>query len=195
MLQRLQAAPTGLVGPLEEQARAEAVLDFVAVLLPMLERIRNLSSAIEHAVQQLPEGRILMSFPRAGKINAAQILAELGDDPARFPCQEQLAAEAGAAPVTHASGKSRSVVCRFACNKRLRLAITCFADNSRHASPWAASVYRAARSRGCDHPHAIRILARAWIRVLWRCWQNRTPYDPELHRAAKHFLPTAPQAA
>ncbi len=185
------AAPSGLVGPLEEQARGEAVLDFVAVLLPLLERIRTLSAAIEHAVGELPAGRILMSFPRAGRINAAQILAELGDDPARFPSEAQLAAEAGAAPVTHASGKSRAVVCRFACNKRLRLAITCFADNSRHASPWAAAVYPAARARGADHRHAVRILARAWIRVLWRCWQNHTLYEPTQHRAARPFLTAA----
>jgi len=102
----------------------------------------------------------------------------------RFLTEEHLAAEAGVAPVTIASGKHRSVVFRWACNKRLRQAITCWADNSRHSSPWAARVYDQARSRGCDHPHAIRILARAWIRVLWHCWQDAQPYDPALHRAA-----------
>ena len=96
----------------------------------------------------------------------------------------RLAAEAGASPVTHASGKSRGVVFRWACNHRLRAAITCFADNSRHASPWAADVYRRARARGCDHPHAIRILARAWIRVLWRAWTDGALYHPALHNAA-----------
>jgi len=76
------------------------------------------------------------------------------------------------------------VVCRFACNKRLRAAVTTFADNSRHASPWAAQIYQSARKRGCSHPHAIRILARAWIRVLWRAWHDRKPYDPAKHQAA-----------
>ena len=90
----------------------------------------------------------------------------------------------GVCPVTHASGKSRGVTFRWACNRRLRKAITCFADNSRHASPWAAHVYRQARQRGCDHPHAIRILARAWLRVLWQAWQTHTAYDPTQHRAA-----------
>ena len=59
-----------------------------------------------------------------------------------------------------------------------------FADNSRHASPWAASIYNDARASGKDHPHAIRILARAWIRVIWPCWLNHTPYDPAKHGAA-----------
>ena len=59
-----------------------------------------------------------------------------------------------------------------------------FAGNSRHASPWAAKVYNDARAAGKDHPHAVRILARAWIRVIWPCWINEVPYDPALHNAA-----------
>jgi transposase len=132
-----------------------------------------------------------MSFPRAGRICAAAILAELGDVRARFQSEDQLAAEAGVSPVTHASGKSRGVVFRWACNHRLRAAVTCWADNSRHASPWAADVYRRARARGCDHPHAIRVLARAWVRVLWRAWTDRTPYDETRHTAARRFLQPA----
>jgi hypothetical protein len=54
----------------------------------------------------------------------------------------------------------------------------------RRASPWAASIYNQARAAGKDHPHAVRILARAWIRVIWRCWTDSTPYDPRQHGAA-----------
>ena len=125
-----------------------------------------------------------MSLPRAGCICAAQILAELGDVPERFASAEQLCSEAGVVPVTYESGKSRAVTFRWACNHRLRRAITCLADNSRHASPWAASVYQAARKRGCDHPHAVRILARAWTRVLWRIWTDGTIYNPAIHTSA-----------
>jgi hypothetical protein len=66
----------------------------------------------------------------------------------------------------------------------LRAALTWWADNSRRASPWAHAVYLSARQRGCDHPHAIRILTRAWLRVLWRCWKDATPYDLARHHAA-----------
>ena len=59
--------------------------------------------------------------------------------------------------------------------------MTTFADNSRHASPWADQVYRQAIARGHDHPHAVRVLARAWIRVIYRCWVDDTPYHPERH--------------
>jgi transposase len=84
-------------------------------------------------------------------------------------------------PVTRQSGKHQVVLFRWACNKWFRQALTVYADNSRHGSEWAHDVYQRARARGCDHPHAVRILGRAWIRVIWRCWINHTPYDPSRH--------------
>jgi len=184
LLARLRTAPQGLAGEAECDAKGDLAQALVAVLEPLVAQIQRLNATIEHAVVQHADGAIVMSFPRAGRVNAAQILVELGDDRARFASEEQLAAEAGVAPVTYASGKHRGVGFRRACNKRLRQALTTFADNSRHASPWAAAVYRRARARGCDHPHAIRILARGWVRILWRCWQARELYDPTRHRAA-----------
>jgi transposase len=184
LLARLRAAPKGLASDAEADACGELVRALAAVLDRLVPEIAKLSSRIEHAVAELPDGQIVMSFPRAGRICAAQILAELGNVRERFLTDDQLAAEAGVTPVTHASGKSRGVVFRWACNKNLRQAITCFADNSRHASGWAAGVYTRAKDRGCKHAHAVRILARAWVRVLWRAWQDRTAYDPANHKAA-----------
>jgi transposase len=188
LLARLRAAPIGLARDAETEARGEIVRALVGVLERLLDAIATLSSRIEQAVAQLPDGRIVMSFPRAGRINAAQILAELGDVRERFPTEDQLAAEAGVCPVTHASGKSRGVVFRWACNKNLRVALTCFADNSRHACAWAAAIYQRARQRGCKHAHAVRILARAWVRVLWRAWQDGKPYDPARHAGAARVI-------
>ena len=188
LLQRLHAAPQGCTGEAEAEAKGELVRALARTLQSIVAEIARITHRIEHTVAELPDGKIVMSFPRTGKICAAQILAELGDVRERFQTEEQLAAEAGLAPVTYASGKSRGVGWRWACNKRLRAAITCFADNSRHQSPWAADVYKRARARGCDHPHAIRILGRAWARVLWRAWTNGEPYDPAKHTAAKPFL-------
>lgn len=191
LLSRLKAAPAGVAAPLEETAKGELVKHYAHVIEALVARLTQLTKRIQDAVERLPSGRIIMSFPRTGKINAAQILAELTDDPRRFTSDAQLAAESGCAPLTHASGKSHGVSFRYACNKRLRRAITTWADNSRHSHPWAADIYHRARARGCRHPHAIRILARAWIRILWRCWHDNTPYDPTHHRGAKpHLQPT-----
>jgi transposase len=184
LLERLRAAPLGHTAELETDAKRTLAQALAAALSAVVEHITQLTARIEHAVAELPDGQLVMSLPRAGQVCAAQILAELGDVRDRFPSDAQLAAEAGVAPLTYQSGKSRSVTFRWACNHRLRRALTCFADNSRHASQWAALVYAAARARGCDHPHAIRILARAWTRVLWRMWHDRSTYDPARHRAA-----------
>ena len=193
LLARPRAAPNGLASEPEAEAKGELARTLAALLEPLGAEIARLSArlsaCIEHAVAELPDGQTVMSFPRAGRICAAvgsmlPTLAELGDVRERFPTEDQLAAEAGVAPVTHASAKSRGVAFRWACNKNLRAAITTFADNSRHASPWAATVCRSARERGCKHPHAIRILARAWVRVLWKAWQDRQTYNPAQHTAA-----------
>jgi transposase len=188
LIARLRSAPPGAAGEGEGDAKGELVRALARTLESLVAQIAKLTSRIEHAVAELPEGRIVMSFPRAGKICAAQITAELGDVRDRFQSEDHLAAEAGVAPVTYESGRSRGVAWRWACNKRLRAAVTCFADNSRHASPWAADVYRRARQRGCKHAHAVRILARAWLRILWRAWQDGIPYNPDKHPAARAIL-------
>jgi len=184
LLARLRSAAPGHAGPLTADAMAQVVLALVAVLDRLVDQLTQLSRRIECFVESLPDGQIIMSFPRAGHICAAQILAELGDVRERFPNEERLFAEAGVVPLTYESGKKRWVGFRWACNHRLRRAVTTLADNSRHASLWARNIYAAARQRGCDHPHAIRILARAWLRVIWRAWSDRKPYDPELHLSA-----------
>src|SRR4029450_10575181 len=111
------------------------------------------------------DAHIFTSLPKAGHgVRAALLLAEIGDVRSRFPDEESLAALAGVAPVTRPSGKAHSVGFRWAADKKLRNAIIDFADDSRHASPWAAKGYADASARGTRHPHAVRILARAWDR-------------------------------
>jgi transposase len=100
LLARLRAAPLGLAGDAEAEAKGEIARTLAGLLERLVAAIAKLSSRIEHAVAELPDGRIVMSFPRAGRVCAAQILAELGDVRERFPTEGQLAAEAGVCPVT-----------------------------------------------------------------------------------------------
>lgn len=181
LLARLHTAAPPVCAELQMEAKGELARCLARTLKSLVEQIWLLSSRIEHHVASLEDDKIVMSFPRAGRICAAQLLAELGSVRERFATDAQLAAEAGVAPVTYASGKSKAVTFRWACNHRLRAAVTCLADNSRHANAWAAHVYAKAKARGCDHPHAIRILAQAWLRVIWRAWTDRKTYDPSQH--------------
>jgi len=187
LLARLRAAPAGTTDPTVCAAVAEAVLAMVATLKVLGETLKSLGKTVTATLGEHPDGKTFTSLPRSGQINAAQMLAEWGDVRPAYDGPDSIAALAGVTPVTNQSGKHRAVHFRWACNKRLRVAITTFADNSRHASPWAASVYVDARARGHDHPHAVRVLARAWIRIIWRCWIDQVPYDPGRHGNARQL--------
>jgi transposase len=191
LLARLRAAPPGTLDDTLTGAVRDAVLAMVAVLTALGGALKDLDRSVAAHLGEHPDGPIFTSLPRSGQINAAQVLAEWGDVREAYDHPDAVAALAGAIPVTNQSGKHKAVHFRWACNKRFRRAITTFADNSRHASPWAAHVYNTARAAGKDHPHAVRILARAWTRVIWRCWQNRAPYDPTRHGGANKINNTS----
>jgi transposase len=184
LLERLRAAPAGTTDEALTEALRDAVHAMVAVLTALNAAVKDLDRSAAAHLGEHPDGKIFASLPRSGQVNAAQMLAEWGDCRPAYAGPDSVAALAGVTPVTRESGKHRAVSFRWACNKRFRKAMTTFADNSRHASPWAAKVYDDARAAGKDHPHAVRILARAWIRVIWPCWINGVPYDPALHGAA-----------
>ena len=190
LIERLRRAPRGCSGELELEARRTVVLCLVHGLRPLVEGIQQLDSEIAHAVRVHPDGAIFLSLFRDPKttLTAAELVAEIGDSRARYPRSAALEADAGMCAVAVESGKHRSASFRRACDHRLRDAVATLADASRHHHPWAADVYRRARARGCDNPHAIRILGRAWLRVIWRIWQDHTPYDPAQHGGLQRLL-------
>jgi transposase len=191
---RMAAAPRGVTGA-DGTARAGITRALLAVLTTVADQIKILSAQIGEQLTLHADAHIFTSLPRSGTVRAARLLAEIGDCRARFPTPEALACLAGAAPSTRQSGKMRAVSFRWSCDKQLRDAVTDFAGDSRHASPWAADLYQRARARGHDHPHAVRILARAWLFVIWHCWQDNTAYDPAKHRALQTLLSKNQQAA
>lgn len=180
LMEHLTAAAAGLTGPAED-ACALVTEQLVAALIDLRERIAVLNDRIAETLTLHHDAAVFTSLPRAGTNRAALLLAEIGDCRARFPDDTALAAAAGVAPSTRASGKRHHVAFRHSCDKKLRDALIDFAADSRQASPWAADIYDRARARGARHPHAVRILARAWCRVIWRCWTDNTAYDPQQH--------------
>lgn len=189
LLDRLRAAPHPTEA-ISAETLSELVRTQTRHLRTLLNGIADLDRAMGAALLEHPKARLLAPMPRIGEINLAQIIGELGPILDRAIDIDQACAEVGAAPVTRASGKTDTVNFRWAVNTRARFALTTFADNSRHRSPWAAHLYTQARARGKRHPHAIRILARAWMRVIWACWTTNTTYDPARHRAEQRHAPT-----
>ena len=198
LLAKLRAAPENRAGQAELKMRRQVVLALVASLKPLVAQLKTLERQIAVAVREHPDGHIFLSLfkdPRS-VITAAELLAEIGDCRVRYPSRDALAGDAGQAAVAIESGKRKTATFRWACNKRLRDAFCTLADSTRHWNPWAADHYAAARARGHDHPRAIRTLGRAWCRVVWQCWQNRTPYDPARHRSLQqHALVTIPASS
>ena len=156
LLERLRAAPAGLAAGAEAGAWRDVVLAMVRVIEALNHSLRELDRSVVAHLGEHPDAVVFRSLPRAGQVNAAQMLAEWGDCREAYDGPEAVAALSGMAPVTRRSGKHLAVGFRWACNTRFRNAMATFADNSRHASPWAASIYGDAIGRGADHPHAVR---------------------------------------
>jgi transposase len=186
LLERLRSAPRPPVG-LDPTVLAQVVGAQVQLLATLLATIAELDQAIGNRLGKHPKVGLLARLPRVGQLSHAQLLAELGPILDRASSAEHAAAHAGAAPVTRASGKTSSVHFRLAANHRARQALHTFADNARHGSPWAGKLYADARARGKRHPQAVRVLGRAWLRVIWACWHTNTAYDPAKHRAEQRL--------
>ena len=191
---RLLAAPRGAPGA-EAETHAVTTLAYVAILRALNTQIDTLAGSIGEQLAVHPDAHIVTSLPRSGSVRAARLLAEIGDARGRFPTADSLACLAGVAPSTRQSGKVKAVTFRWGANKQLRDALCDFAGDSRHANPWAADLYAKARARGHDHPHAVRILGRAWAHIIWRCWQDNLSYDPTKHGALQTLLNTTADKA
>ncbi|GAA3448177.1 IS110 family transposase [Dactylosporangium matsuzakiense] len=184
---QISTAPRGATGE-HGQALAGITRAYLATLAAVTAQISALTTQITDALDAHPDKDIFIHLPRAGTVRAARMLAEIGNARGRFPTAASLACLAGVAPSTRESGKARVVAFRWAVDKQLRDAICDFAGDSRHKNPWAANLYTKARDRGHDHPHAVRILARAWTDIIWKCWTTNTAYNPDRHRALQQLL-------
>jgi transposase len=191
LLARLREAPKP-VHALDSEIVAELVLAQTQLVRTLLATIADLDRAIAASLDQHAKAQILRPLPRVGTINLSQLVAEVGPLLDRTTSADEAAALCGAVPVTKRSGQQRSVSFRYATNTKARKALTLYADNSRRASPWAERIYRDARARGCRHAHAVRILARAWLRVIWSCWHTETTYDPARRRGRDRHLQPLP---
>jgi transposase len=184
---RIKAAPVGPTGP-AAAALAAVTTAYTAALTAIVEQVDAIEAQIGYALATHPDGPIFTSLPRSGTVRAARLLAEIGDARGRYPTPAALAGLAGVTPSTRQSGHTRIVAFRWAVNKQLRGAVCDFAADTIRVNPWANNLYHQARHRGHRHPHAVRILARAWLTVIWKCWTTNTPYNPDQHRALQRLL-------
>jgi transposase len=130
-----------------------------------------------------PDFELFHALPGAGPVYASRLLAAFGSRRDRFASPDELARFSGIAPVLERSGSRKIVRWRYLCPKFVRQAFHEYAGESINHSAWARAYYDLQRSRGKGHHAALRALAFKWIRILWKCWQTRTPYDETTYLA------------
>ena len=152
--------------------------------IPVVQQaIAELDASIDAEMKKHPDAALFSTLPGAGKALAPRLLAAFGSQRDRFSNADEVTTLSGIAPVTKQSGKSRVVHRRYACPKYLRQTFHEFADHARKWCPWSRAYYRLQRSRNMKHHAALRKLARRWIRILFRVWKDRKPYDAAAYLA------------
>lgn len=156
--------------------KARLMLALVAQLEPLHEQIVAYDQEIERVFADHADHVLFSSLPRAGKRLAPRLLAEIGDDRARYADAASLQTLAGTAPVMFQSGGYAKAHRRYACLKPLRNALYQFAWQSTLAEPWAMAYYQQKRASGKSHTVALRTLANVWVRIIYAMWRDHTPY-------------------
>ena len=166
------------------RAKAQLLLVLVVQLRALAEAVDSYSHRVQRFFASTPAAEVAQTLPgaRSGTI-VPMIWAELGDGKSRWASFRHLQAEAGGVPVTKASGKSRVVQFRFACNKLLRYASYWFSFNSLNRCEWANKYYREQRAKGHNHPQALRALAAKWLKIIFVMWRDHKPYEENYHLA------------
>jgi len=160
------------------------VQGLVAQLRVTLQAIADFDKAIAQRAQDHPDFPLFDALPGAGAVFAPRLLVAFGEQRERYASAEELQKYAGMAPVTERSGKKSWVHWRLQCPKFLRQTFVEWAAESTRHSFWAQVYYQQQRDKGKAHQAAVRALAFKWIRILYRCWQERTPYNESVYLQA-----------
>lgn len=183
-----------------DKAVIKSCLLIVKMLVGQINQLNNSIEEYENELKVLyddhPDKDIFDSFPGSGSALGPRLLAAWGSDRDRHDSASSMQKFSGTAPVTKASGKSKIVTRRLACPSFLLQTFHEFANCSRKVSVWAQAYYEMLRDHGKSHHTAVRALAFKWIRIMFRCWKDRTKYDEVkylqrvLKRITKHDVKT-----
>ena len=149
-----------------------------------LNAIKLYDNQIAELAPQHPDFALFDALPGAGPSLGPRLLVAFGEQRDRFNSAAELQRYAGIAPVTERSGKKCWVHWRWQCSTFLRQTFVEWAAQTINKSFWAGAYYQQQRDKGCSYNAAVRALAFKWIRILYRCWQTRTPYDEAIYLKA-----------
>ena len=185
--------PHLLADSVTTRTKARLMLALLSQLQPLIEQIAQYDKEIDTLFLTHPDQPIWSSLPRAGQRLAPRLLAEIGDDRARYQDASSLQALAGTSPVLFQSGMYSKAHRRLGCIKPLRNALHQFAWQSTQSEPWARDYYQRKRAEGKSHTVAVRALANVWVRIIFAMWSHHCCYQTTIfeHAQQQH----APRAA
>ena len=157
------------------------VKTLVAQLRVVIAAIGEYDRHIEALCQTHQDYPLFAVLPGAGPVYSARLTAAFGSDRGRWTKADELLRFSGIAPVIERSGKQNWIRWRYFCPKFLRQSFHEYAAESIHHSFWARAYYSMQLAKGKEHHAAVRALAFKWIRVIWKCWQTRTPYNEVIY--------------
>jgi transposase len=155
-------------------------LALVAQLEVTLECIKQYDAEITSLAPQHPDYELFDPLPGAGPVFTPRLMVAFGEQRERFNNAAEVQKYGGLAPVTKRSGQSTWVHWRWQCPTFLRQTFVEWAAQTINKSYWAGLYYHQQRAKGCSHQAAVRALAFKWIRILYRCWNTRKPYNETL---------------
>jgi hypothetical protein len=159
----------------------QAAPPVVKLLRTLQNQLDAYRAEVEKLFAQHPDHDLFGSLPGAGDKLAPRSFSEIGADRSQYPDAQALQCVAGTAPVSFQSGQIHKAKIRWHCNSHLRHAVHLWSDCSRKFCAWAATYYRTQRDKGKSHACALRCLGQRWLKILWKMWQSRQPYDENLH--------------
>lgn len=164
-----------------DEARVSVAVLQLAGLVDQLavldKHIQRLDAEIKKAFAEHPDAALFRDLPGAGPQLAPRLCAAFGTDRAVYPDPPSLQKYAGLAPVREKSGGQLWTHWRWNAPRFLRQSFVEWAGQTVRYCAWARVYYERMLQKGKKHAIIIRALAFKWIRVLWKCWQTRTPYD------------------
>lgn len=184
-----------------DRAVIEAGVQWVQALIPQIAAVQASIAQLDQRIEELlavhPDAFIFRSLPGAGPALTPRLLAAFGTQRERYSSAAELSAFSGIAPVVERSGKQKWIHFRWACPKFLRQSFHEWAGHSMEKSAWARAYYDQQRAKGKGHHAAVRALAFKWMRILFRCWKDRKPYDEATYLRAlrQHGSPLAKAVA
>jgi len=177
------SAPQIFVEEFTVRAKSRMLITLVSQLKVLLPQLDEYQKEIERLFEQHPDSKIFKSLPGAGEKNAPRLLAEIGDNRERYSERKNLQCDAGTAPVTDASNKTKFVRMRFACRKVFRNVVYQFSFSTLTQSTWARKFYDCQRAKGNTNTEALRALGNKWLKIIFRMWKDGVAYDENRHLA------------